>query len=165
MSQLILPAHMRRKSTAPICKHDGTDDARRRGSTATVTIACKLPHGIKLELNPGKKDHRYVILAGTRTTPMGTAGLTEVPKDFWDAWHKKHKDLSFVEKGLVTVHVNHETALAHSVDNAMQKNGLEPLDMSEPNPEWNPIDPETGKPKVQVDTDRLRELGINQRVA
>lgn len=49
-------------------------------TSSTVTVGCKLPNGLVLELAGQKHE-----LAGARTAKAGGYGLTPVPADFWQA--------------------------------------------------------------------------------
>ena len=53
---------------------------------ATVTVGCKLPHGLVAEV--GKESVTFLGINSTEL--IGGHGITEnVPKDFWDAWVAK----------------------------------------------------------------------------
>lgn len=113
----------------------------------TVIVGCKLPHGLVLELgytlgaNGGQvtygKDYKKIRVNGTNhgyqdRTKGHTAGeiaLTPgVPKDFWDEWFKKNKDLAFVREGLIFAQPNAASADAVKREREDLKTKLEPLD-------------------------------------
>jgi hypothetical protein len=51
-----------------------------------------------------------------------------VPKDFWDEWVKKNKDLAFVREGLIFAQPNAASAEAVKREREDLKTKLEPLD-------------------------------------
>lgn len=77
---------------------------------ANVTIGCKTPHGLVLEIgvNPKNctigKDYRCVVLNGLNTAKAGARyGMTSVDEDFWEAWLKTNSKLRYVLDGSVGV--------------------------------------------------------------
>jgi len=70
------------------------------GSTS-VTIGCKLPHGIVLDhpLDPEKK----VELCGKNKALIIGApyGTTEVDGEFWATWKTVHKDFPAIRSGAI----------------------------------------------------------------
>lgn len=99
-------------------------------STATVTIGCKLPHGVHLDLTEHGKPHRRYRIRGTNASGIiGGFGLTEgVPRDFWIEWLEKHKALDFVKNGLIFAYEEAASARDRAKDSAEIQNGLEPID-------------------------------------
>lgn len=92
---------------------------------ALVTVGCKLPNGIVMEL--GEK--RQVLKGANSSNIVGGHGITEgVDKEFFDAWAAKNKDLSFIKGGFVFAHEKPANAAAEAKDRAKEKTGLEPLD-------------------------------------
>lgn len=92
---------------------------------ATVSVGCKLPNGIVMEL--GEK--RQVLNGANSSVLIGGHGITEnVDKEFFDAWAAKNKDLSFVKGGFVFAHEKAANVSAEAKDRSKQKTGLEPLD-------------------------------------
>jgi len=64
----------------------------------TVTIACSLPHGIRLTPD--------VVIEGTASLrrddlawpmPRGTIAVTRVPAAVWREWHALHRDQPIVK--------------------------------------------------------------------
>lgn len=129
-------------------------DANRSGET--VTVACKMPHGLILRgfrkttvqvpvLGGGFRDAMEYEPDGRRVTIFGNAApqngaprtrvvcgfaLTDgVDKDMWDEWLKANQDLPAVKNGLVFAY----SALAEAADAAKErgenlKSGFERID-------------------------------------
>lgn len=91
-------------------------------STETVTVGCKLPHGLVLEL-----DKQSVVLNGANSsTIIGGYGLTEgVDKAFFDAWMEKNEHLPFVRNQTVFAQAKTEDARASALEKAGEKTGFE----------------------------------------
>lgn len=130
-----------------------TPGAQKTGET--VTIACKLPHGIVIHrevkrmrpvavLGGGTRDEAYfervhgseITIFGNaravgksfRTRVVGGFALTQgVPKDLWEAWLESHRDMPAVRNGLIKALPNVGQAAEYSRENAKIKSGLEPL--------------------------------------
>lgn len=118
-------------------------------STTTVTIGCKLPNGMVLEMGKfGDEDYKAVTVKGSNSALVhGGFGITEgVDASFWQAWKKKHARLSFVQKGLVFAVGDLASARDHAIDMSALKTGLEPLD-----PMKKIVGP-NGETLVEVDT-------------
>lgn len=103
-------------------------------STATVTIGCKLPHGLILDLTlPAQPPRRYRIKGRNSARIIGGYGITQgVPKSFWDEWLEKNRALSFVKAGLVFAEGNLASARDHAKDGDKLRTGLEPIDPNKP---------------------------------
>lgn len=116
--------------------------------TATVWVGCKLPNGLVCEMGKfGDEDYQSHTLNGANSARVhGGYGLTQVPTDFWTAWVKKHKRLSFVQKGLVFAQGDLASAESHAIDLSTVKTGLEPLD-----PLKKVTNPVTGDVILEVD--------------
>lgn len=91
----------------------------------TVTVGCKLPHGLIMELGEKK-----ITINGLNTSKIiGGHGITEnVDKAFFDAWMEKNKELSFVKGGFLFAHTKPVNTEAEAKDRAKNETGLEPLD-------------------------------------
>ncbi len=124
----------------------------------TVTVACKMPHGLVIHDEVRKTRAVLVVGGGTRdevfyerivgseveifgnarprdgqyrTRVVGGFALTQgVPKDLWDRWRESHKDLPALKNGLLFAY--NTTALAadaaRAPENRKLRSGLEPLD-------------------------------------
>lgn len=142
-------------------------------STATVTIGCKLPHGLWLELItlpdadiakqtrvPAPTGPR-VKLNGANTlriqdpvSPVNPANgrfaTTVIEKSFWDKWYERNKELEFMKIGAVFVVADEKTAKAIAEERKDLKTGFEPIVPSEVNQ-----DARIGAIGVQADASRL----------
>ena len=93
-----------------------------RTSTTTVTVGCKLPNGLIMELAepaagrqliPAPIGERHTLNGSNSTlidSPFGRVaqgthryGITHVPKEFAEAWFARHKDFEFVKRGQVFI--------------------------------------------------------------
>lgn len=122
-----------------------------------VKIGCKLPHGLTLEIGYQthiKVDNRLVpqykqlenyqavtlkgsnslIVAGAAALLNPDPGITEVPKDFWDAWLASTQGKQNIARknGLIfVVPDDAASAKAQSIDVKALRSGLEPMDPSQ----------------------------------
>jgi hypothetical protein len=101
----------------------------------TVTVACKLPNGLQLEL----KGHPPVKLNGTAvhygTPPVAVNGVAlthNVDADFWARWSKEYKNYTPVRLGLIFAGANDSDVIAQAAELRDVKTGLEPLDQDNP---------------------------------
>lgn len=130
--------------------------AQVRGSTETVTVACKLPNGLLLRLfdmkdqyEPAPGGSRLIKLAVERVDagrvringfavpygqtpqyeiPGGFALTHNVPKDFFEEWLSQNQQLPAVSKGLIFAAEKRDDAIAEANEKAELKSGLEPVD-------------------------------------
>lgn len=101
----------------------------------TVTVACKLPHGLHLDL----KGRERVTVRGT-AVPFGTAAhdiggfaLTpNVDADFFAAWLEAYKNLEVVKRRLIFAYPKTQDATAQALELRDERSGLEPLDPDKP---------------------------------
>ena len=96
------------------------------GSTS-VTIGCKLPHGIILDhpLNPEKK----VELKGKNSSLIIGAeyGTTEVDGEFWETWKTVHKDFPALKSGAIFEAANASELAAVASELEGETTGFEPM--------------------------------------
>jgi hypothetical protein len=123
-------------------------------STDTVTVACKLPNGLRLRIfkmreiseqapgGPRTIEQSFqvgpTIVVRGPALPFGVVpseliiggyALTkDVPRDFWETWLEQNVDLDCVQKGLIFARKNTDDAVAKAKDRSTIKSGLEPLD-------------------------------------
>ena len=99
----------------------------------TVTVGCKLPHGLWMEVDePGKPTIRMKAKGCNSTDVIGGFGLTEnVPNEFWEKWLATHKDLKFVRNEQIWAYRNRGGANSKAMEMAEIKHGMEPLDPSQ----------------------------------
>jgi len=107
-------------------------------STDTVTVACKLPNGLHLDVNGfdrvtikgnalpfGESAVDYRIVGGYALTPG-------VPRDLWDAWLKDRTTMDIIVKGIVFAQEKPADVVAEAKNGAKVITGLEPIDPDKP---------------------------------
>jgi hypothetical protein len=121
----------------------------------TVTVACKLPHGLKLRLFNMVDSQEPILGGGYRTVKVarempksvtlkgwshaqnmapdaqiigGYALTPNVDKDFWDAWLAQNQELDAVRNNLIFAHDKSVNAEAESKEKRDVRSGLERLD-------------------------------------
>lgn len=123
----------------------------------TVTVACKLPSGLRLRVFDMVKVQEPVLGGGVRDvdraqqtgemvkingynrpTPRKSSGLpTEeptyaltynVPKDFWDKWYEQNRGTKLVKERLIFAAKGAENTKAIERENERRRSGFEPLD-------------------------------------
>ncbi|QDJ35838.1 hypothetical protein CBR67_03765 [Bordetella hinzii] len=108
----------------------------------TVTVACKLPNGLVMDI-PGAKEP--VVLKGSNhADAIAGHGLTEVDADFWEAWTKLYADFQPLKQEMIFAQGNERNAVAKSKERKDEKTGLEGLDPENPG---HKIKPENYKGK------------------
>jgi hypothetical protein len=123
--------------------------------SATVTAACKLPHGLTLRVFDMVETQEAVMGGGFRPVKMarelptritlkgvshaqnaapnapmisGFALTHGVPKEFWDLWLAQNKDTDVVKNGLVFAHEKDGSTAAEAKEKEKVRSGLERLD-------------------------------------
>ena len=122
-----------------------------------VWVVCKMPSGLHLDMPVTPSDGQNqtgernmetrVTLKGQNARFLETGfapphdqepGVTEVDKDFWDAWSKAYKDFAPLKNGLIFAMdkdpANDKGAKADVKDMADEKNGFEPVPQDAPAP-------------------------------
>ena len=90
----------------------------------TVTVGCKLPNGIIIEMG----DIKVEIKGALKALVIGGHGITEnVNKEFFEAWMAKNKGLKFVQEGFIFACKTTAEAGDQAKDRQDEKTGLEPL--------------------------------------
>jgi hypothetical protein len=132
----------------------------------TVTVVCKLPHGIWLQLHEWGESIEPHPLTGTRTvkvarkvgkpilikgyrglpftgpipgieTNCGYALTPGVPKDFWEKWLEQNKSLLIVKNELIFAHNDKASVKDFTRGNETVICGFEPIDPDNPNRKLN----------------------------
>lgn len=121
----------------------------------TVTVACKLPNGLTLEISDIEwleikgesvprmsNTERHIVrgsaqarlmesnggLIGETTQVVGGFGMTKVPAAFWDQWILRNKDYPPVKAGLIFAAVRDEKARDAAREfGPARRSGLEPI--------------------------------------
>jgi hypothetical protein len=114
----------------------------------TVVVACKLPHGMHLEVrNPAGMVEKRVTINGARLKTSATGrelnthettddfgkgyGLTfNVPADFWARWSKENADYPPFARGFIFAQDNPVEAKAQAREMSDLQTGFEPLSQS-----------------------------------
>ena len=116
----------------------GRQSASQANGTDTVTIGCKTPHGLILNLTEFGKPARVFVVKGNNSAQViGGFGITHgVPRAFWEEWKEKNKSLALVTNGLVFAYGKRDAAESHANEHAKLPHGFEPmLDPSRPKPQ------------------------------
>lgn len=120
----------------------------------TVTVACKLPHGLQLQLQTktnvkivtrdgGQQDAVQWAKDGVTYTVHGTAiakgeiprykmvagyALTPgIPKNFWDAWWDQNQSAPYCKQNLIFAYESLDRVRGTAKDNREVRTGQEPL--------------------------------------
>lgn len=105
---------------------------------ATVTVACKIPAGLHLEMpdrSDARKKVRFTIKGSSGSRVIGGYGLTEnVPADFFAEWMKSHADQPYVKKGMIFAQERLNMVEGQAREQAAIKSGFERLDPAKPGP-------------------------------
>lgn len=110
-------------------------------SGATVTLGCKLPHGLYLDLYaekhlPGADPvlQARVKVNGTNSSEIiGGHGVTlGVSKEHWEEWKRRNHQNVALAKGFIFAHDKAETAVAMAKERKDVRTGFEGLDGNNP---------------------------------
>lgn len=126
----------------------------RANSTEMLWVGCKLPNGLLCEMGKfGDDGYQAYTLNGANSSRVhGGYGLTHVPADFWAAWVKKNKRLTFVQKAMVFAQGDLASAEGHAIDLTAVKTGMESLD-----PHKKVTNPLTGEVLLEVDSSHFAQ--------
>jgi hypothetical protein len=97
---------------------------------ATVTVGCKLPHGLIAEVG----DKSFTFNGANDSDLIGGHGITyDVPKDFWDAWVAQVSAwfVPFKNK-LVFAHESEKSVTSQAKEMAKEITGFEGLKPNDP---------------------------------
>jgi hypothetical protein len=103
-------------------------------SNEMVTVACKLPHGLHLDLPQGEDNVRVTLNGSNSMRVVGINdktnaqrfGLTGVPKDFYETWlNVVGKQYAPVKAGLIFAHKDARSVEAKAMEHDEIKNGFE----------------------------------------
>lgn len=142
-----------------------------------VTVACKMPNGLFLELGEfGQDDYQKHFVWGANANLMSPEDMSRtserlkvakpllvngfaltpgIPREFWDAWMRKHSRATFVRNGFIYADVDGTNSQAHAHANP-QPTGFE--QRSQANPGTPGI---TAEPSHQNTTDpKAKEAGV-----
>jgi len=95
-----------------------------------VTVGCKIVNGVILA-HQGKR----VTLAGAKSSRIiGGYGMTEVDKDFFEAWCKANADSALLSANLIFAQDRASLADGKAKEQADVKSGFEPINPEKPVP-------------------------------
>jgi hypothetical protein len=131
--------------------------------TATVTVACRLPHGLVCQVHTltkksepvmggGYRDVDIWVPTGEEFTLKGTAhpqdqapkaemasgfALTHgIRKDWWEAWSAQYRKFPAIEQGLIFAAPHKAKVVDECKEKAGLKTGLERIDPNNPPQEF-----------------------------
>lgn len=112
--------------------------------SGTVTVACKLPGGLHLDM-PGRP---RVTIGGTalpvgvvldahqqkrmQSINFGYALTPGVDEEFWEAWLEDHKTMDIVQRRMIFAYEKPNDTRAAARECEGEKSGLEPMDPDKP---------------------------------
>jgi hypothetical protein len=106
-----------------------------------VTVACRLPQGIHLDIVKHGELRKRVTLNGANSrSAVAGFGITEhVPKAFFEQWLADHQELPAVKNGLIFAHKQKASVEAQAEDRVDLKSGLDPMDPKKPGKDIAPL--------------------------
>ncbi|WP_233867122.1 hypothetical protein [Paraburkholderia adhaesiva] len=113
-------------------------------SSDTVTVACRLPQGLHLDIVKHGELRRRVTLNGANS-PHAVAGfgITEhVPRAFFEQWLADHAELPAVKHGLIFAHKQKASVEDQAGERGEVKSGLDPMDPKKPGKDLAPLSKE-----------------------
>lgn len=94
-----------------------------------VSVGCKLPHGLILELKTNDGFARHTLKGANAARIVGGYGITEnVPADFMAQWLKKNARHAAVVNGSIFIHSDAKSAEAMAKERQDIATGLEAID-------------------------------------
>jgi hypothetical protein len=125
-------------------------------SKELVFVACKLPHGLLVEVGTvGHENYFRQEVAGPNTgirkgkhtsLLVGGYAFTPVPKDHWEEFVKKHKGAQYLKTRAVYAEATLEGAQAAALTDGQTRLGFERLNPDKP------------APGIEPDADHLKGL-------
>jgi hypothetical protein len=104
-------------------------------SSRTVTVACKIPHGLQLQLvrvmiyGPGRPVNPPPGFPDPHPMAGGYALTHDVDSKFWEQWLEQNKLSPIVKNGLIFAMSSSNDVKAKAREQADFRSGLEPLNM------------------------------------
>jgi hypothetical protein len=96
-----------------------------------VTVACKLPHGLQLDVEINGVRNRFLASGSNSSAVFGGFGLTDgVPKDFWEAWKKEHAHMPYVKREQIWAIKDRRSAQDKAIEMAEIRHGMEQLNQN-----------------------------------
>ncbi len=113
-------------------------------SRNTVSVGCKLPNGMHLDITQVGEPLKRVTLKGINSLTQGAIirpavrggfAITEnVPKEFFEEWMRTHKEHPAVKNNLIFFHAQTESVKDMAEDLNDVEHGFEPIDPNKPAP-------------------------------
>lgn len=101
--------------------------------TQLVTVMCKAPTGLRLDLGENAKDPRVFFLRGANHEgAIFGAGMTRIPEDFWSAWKEMYAEYEPLKRGMIWAASREEDARAQASELKDVATGFEGLDPENP---------------------------------
>lgn len=104
-----------------------TDDLKARAQSAVPVMAVPLPRA-SVKLNGARHDPRF---HGRDNLLLGMGGRTEIDAGFWAAWCAQNPDYPPLKNGLLFAQAKSADALAELAERGKHRTGLEGLDRSQ----------------------------------
>lgn len=103
------------------------NDAKR--SASTVTIACKLPQGLRIRLGDDEHSPELVLQGSNSPWAVAGYGLTQgVDVDTWEAIKVKYANAPWLANGFVFANGDHDSVVEQATDEAERRAGFEAVD-------------------------------------
>lgn len=116
----------------------------------TVTICCKLPNGLHLDLYTKGGRIRHTANGSNSSRVIGGYGVTkDIPREHWEEWQKQNAAMKYVKKGLIWSEKDDRRAESKAEEMDELKHGMEPIKV-----------PATGSFSKRADKRIPREVAI-----
>lgn len=106
----------------------------------TVTVGCKLLHGLilKLPITVDPSQRQIVLKGANQSNVIGGFGITRgVPQDFWETWIALNKGFKPLVLGLLFADSRESAAVGEAKDRKSLKHGQYRLNPDAPAPDLN----------------------------
>ena len=95
---------------------------------ANVQVGCMLPNGLVID----HKGHKVKLNGKNSSRLIGSFGITEVEKEFFDGWMANNKSAKFVANGSIFAVDTPSKVEGAAKEREKQKTGMEGLDPDKP---------------------------------
>lgn len=93
-----------------------------------VIVGCKLPNGLHLD----HQGTRHTLNGSNHAQIVGGYGMTEVPKDFFEAWSEANKDSPLLTSEVIFSQGTRPSAESAAKERGEVQSGFEPLNGARP---------------------------------
>lgn len=144
-------------SMGPKIKAPIVHEHKLAGGGRTVTVVCKMPRGLYIQLHEKVSQDQKVVGGGIEKRLVSMAigeqirlkpsvlafglipnytivngfSFTEVDANFWNAWYEQNSKFGMLESGLLCAFDNEADAKAYCKEYGSLKHGLEPLSQAD----------------------------------